>query len=111
MEEVLPQLPVFAAEFLDQRGEFWETTGSRKQNLFLCCEVSANFIREVLLHFTSPGIEVQRARLQRPIDPHTQRQGVLVLMGKGNQTGITLHTLLSTFAKLADMLNNEVLSW
>ena len=92
VDKVFPQAFVFAAEFFHQRDELRKTASGGKQNLFFRCEMELNFVRIKLMHFQLPRIQIDRARLpQRPIEPHTERQRVLMLMGKGDQDWITQH--------------------
>jgi hypothetical protein len=89
--KILPQLCVLAPEFIDQRGEFRKTASRWKQNVFFCHEMNLNFVRVVLVHLRLPLAKVRGASLKRPFQLHTERQGVLVLMGKRDQAWVAQH--------------------
>src|ERR1035438_4299192 len=91
VEKVLSQSLVFAAEFFHQQDELGETTGGGKQNLLLRREMEPNFVRVVLVRFELPLAEIHGAGLQRPTQPYTERQRMVVLMRKRDQVRVAPH--------------------
>ena len=69
------------AQFLDQQFQFVEFKRSREQNSFLRREVNRDFGLKKLRDLRLPRRQISLGYGRRPIDPHAQRQRVLMLVG------------------------------
>ena len=78
-------------EFLDQRLQFWKSRRCRKQFFFFGGKVKRDLLFEDLLNLRLPCFQIDPARLNRPIQTYTQRQTMLVLVGKRNQVLVSKH--------------------
>ena len=89
--EVFPQSLVFADQFIHEGGKFGKAPRRGEQNLFFRHEMELNFVGIELVDLHLPRTKIDTARSQRPVEAHTERQCVLVLMRKRDQTRVAQH--------------------
>lgn len=85
------QDPMLDAQLADQGLQFGKTLGCWKDFFFLGFEMNADLLLKLLLDLGLPGLRVYFARLQSAVQPHAQRQSMLVLMGEGNEILVAQH--------------------
>jgi hypothetical protein len=87
---------MFGEKLVNQRLQFGKPCRSRKQFLLFRRKVNSNFTFEQLLDFSLPRIQINLSALHSPIEPHAQRQRMLMLARKRDEVFIAQHVAIIT---------------
>jgi hypothetical protein len=71
LREIFAKLRVFGDQFLDNRPQFVVSAGRRKQVLFLGRKVKLDLLREMLVDFRLPGLQLLGGGKFCPADTYT----------------------------------------
>ena len=90
----ITQQNVAGEKFLDQRLQLGKASSRRKQLFFFGGKMKGDFLFEYLLDLSLPCFQIDLAGLDGAIQAHTQRQAMLVLVGKRDQVLVSKHVYL-----------------